>query len=222
MELDVDPVRLWLTSEDYERLAPSERNQWALDRWGSRRKSRWEIGRDYERYIGYLYEQKGYKVYYQGILEGLADLGRDLIAKDRGETLVVQCKNWSRHKTIHEKHVNQLFGTATKYSIDFPDEVVRGVLTVSNELSPLARRFAEHLEIEVHEKVPLKEYPRIKCNVNRQTKEKIYHLPFDQLYDRTIIEPERGEFYAWTVAEAEGRGFRRAWKWHGDKNGESE
>jgi hypothetical protein len=46
--------------------------------------------------------------------------------------------------------------------------------------------------------------------------EKIYHLPFDQQYDRTKIRPGTGEKYAYTVAEAENDGFRRAWKWRPD------
>lgn len=51
------------------------------------------------------------------------------------------------------------------------------------------------------------EFPRIKCNINGASK--IYHLPFDQQYDRTEIK-NAGEFYAWTVKEAESKGFRRA------------
>jgi len=39
---------------------------------------------------------------------------------------------------------------------------------------------------------------------------KIYHLPFDQQYDRTKIIPDKGEKYVYTVAEAEKAGFRRA------------
>jgi len=43
---------------------------------------------------------------------------------------------------------------------------------------------------------------------------KIYHLPFDQQYDRTKIISDKGEKYVYTVAEAEKAGFRRAWRWH--------
>lgn len=34
----------------------------------------------------------------------------------------------------------------------------------------------------------------------------------DQQYDRTIITKSKGEFYAFTVKEAEDAGFRRAFK----------
>jgi hypothetical protein len=37
-------------------------------------------------------------------------------------------------------------------------------------------------------------------------------LPFDQQYDTTVIEPERGESFVATVDEAEALGFRRAWR----------
>jgi len=41
----------------------------------------------------------------------------------------------------------------------------------------------------------------------------IYHLPFDQQYDRTAIL-NKGEEFVWTVTDAELKGFRRAVKWH--------
>ena len=52
-------------------------------------------------------------------------------------------------------------------------------------------------------------------NIARRGEERIYHLPFDQQYDSTVIEPDRGELYAATTAEAEELGFRRAWRWRG-------
>ncbi|MFA6944293.1 MAG: hypothetical protein WC220_00200, partial [Pedobacter sp.] len=56
-------------------------------------------------------------------------------------------------------------------------------------------------------------YPVIKCNIASDG-EKIYHLPFDQQYDKTLIK-NNGEFYAATVREAENKGFRRAFRWRG-------
>ena len=50
---------------------------------------------------------------------------------------------------------------------------------------------------------------------SKATKEKIYHLPFDQQYDKCSIKLGSGEFYAMTVKEAEEKGFRRAMKWRG-------
>jgi hypothetical protein len=216
-QLEIDPVRLWLPAAEYEKLSEGERNQRALDIYWSRAKSPWEVGRIYERYIGYLHEKDGYQVYYQGILEGLEDLGRDLVAKGRGKTFVIQCKHWAAYKRIHERHVNQLFGTTTMYKIDHPNETVVPVLWTSTQLSERAREFAKHLRIALKEEFPFQQYPCIKCNISRQTGEKIYHLPFDQQYDSTLVEYERGELYVATVKEAEDLGFRRAWRWHGQE-----
>ncbi|MFH1369732.1 MAG: restriction endonuclease [Planctomycetota bacterium] len=227
-----DPVKFYLTKGEYEKLSVTERNQRALDRYWSKKKSSWEIGRDYERYIGYLYERDGYSVYYQGIEAGLEDLGRDLIAKKNREIKVIQCKCWAQHKTIHEKHICQLFGTTLKYWLEqkkilqknqaeflislIKEDEIGGVFVTSTSLSDVAREFAVELGIQVREKFPFEEYPSIKCNVSKRAGEKIYHLPMDQQYDRTVIEEERNEYYVKTVAEAEKLGFRRAWRWRGE------
>lgn len=55
-----------------------ERNQLALDRYLRSRKNPWQLGRDYERYVGYLREQDGWNVNYQRIFRGFEDLGRVL------------------------------------------------------------------------------------------------------------------------------------------------
>ncbi len=210
-----DPVAHWLSKEEWQALSTVERNQRALDRYLRSRKSNWQIGRDYERYIGYLREKAGCRVTYHGIIKGFEDLGRDLIAERGSGIEVIQCKRWSREKLIHEKHVFQLFGTMVAHRIEHPGRAVRGTFVTSTRLSDRALAFARELDIAVEQEVPLDDYPRIKCNVARESAERIYHLPFDQAYDATVIEPERGEFYATTVAEAEAAGFRRAFRWRG-------
>ena len=65
----------------------------------------------------------------------------------------------------------------------------------------------------------LERYPCIKENIEND-KEKIYHLPFDQQYDTTKIESDKGESYFMTVKEAEDNGFRRAKRWMGNKTGD--
>lgn len=230
-EEGIDPVRTYLTQGEYEKLSTTERNQRALDRYWSKRKSPWQIGRDYERYVGYLYEQKGFSVYYQGIEKGLEDLGRDLVCKNGSQVEIVQCKYWREDRTIHEKHINQLFGTTVEYFIKnidrknkpqldlFPtllkSKHITPTFITSATLSDTARDFAAILGVKVVDHFPFKPYPSIKCNVSQRNGTKIYHLPFDQQYDRTIIEEERNECYVLTAAEAERLGFRRAWRWRG-------
>lgn len=230
---EIDPVQAYMPQAEYNALSTIDRNQKALDRYLASRKESWQIGRDYERYIGYLYENDGYDVVYQGIELGLEDLGRDLICTKHHLIEIVQCKCWSRNKTIHEKHINQLFGTTVQYFITtetrnknlslslFTETLkngnLRATFVTSTSLSETAKDFALALGINVKQQFPLTSYPVIKCNINPSTHEKIYHLPFDQQYDRTKIIKTKGELYASSVAEAERLGFRRAWRWRGDK-----
>ena len=96
-------------------------------------------------------------------------------------------------------------------------ENVRAVFFTSTKLSDLARSFAKTFGVELHEEVKLERFPVIKCNIGREG-EKIYHLPFDQQYYTTRIKPQDGDCYCSTVAEAESLGFRRAYRWHGDRD----
>jgi len=242
-----DRVKNFLTSEEYKSLPSVEKNQKALDRYlENRNKSKWAIGRDYEMYVGYLYEQKGYSIEYKGIVDGFDDLGRDIIATKDDEVCIIQCKYWARHKEIHEKHIFQLFGTTMEYWINnyratrerfnlftqnlrnnkksknfeqfarfLNENKLRPIFFTSTNLSDKAKEMANALNVEVMENEPIGKFPRIKCNTNYDefgSNTKIYHLPMDQQYDRTIITKSKGEFYAFTVKEAEDAGFRRAFK----------
>lgn len=208
-----DRTRYYLSQEEYSELSTRERNQLALDRYISGRKSKWQIGRDYEMYIGQEFEQRGFDVEYTGIIEKLEDMGRDLHASNLHTTYIVQCKNWSQEKTIHEKHIFQLYGTVVLKQLERPKRKIQGMFVTSTKLSDKAKQIAEHLNISVYEEIPLKNFSRIKCNVASDGT-KIYHLPFDQQYESTIIEKSKGEFYALTVAQAEDAGFRRAFRHH--------
>ncbi|MCK5475858.1 MAG: restriction endonuclease [Candidatus Pacebacteria bacterium] len=228
-----DSVKDYLTQEEYKKLPSIERNQMALDRYlKNRNKSKWAIGRDYEMYVGYLYEQKGYSIEYKGIIDGFEDLGRDVIAKKDEEVCIIQCKRWAQWKEMREKHIFQLFGTTMEYWIKnfknyekpksfeefakfLNENKLRPIFFTSTNLSDKAREMADTLSVEIIENEPLGEFPRIKCNINTDefgSQTKIYHLPMDQQYDRTIIGNRVGEFYAFTVKEAEDAGFRRAFK----------
>jgi hypothetical protein len=213
-----DLVTRFLTKAEYRALNSVERNQRALDRYWQRSHSTLEVGRMYERYAGYRFEQDGYEVEYHGILKGLEDLGRDLICTKGDKIAVVQCKHWSQHKTIHEKHVFQLFGSMFLCRRDHPGAQMQGVFVTSTSLSPVAREAATFLGIQVREQYPLdRSYPVIKCNVARSG-ERIYHLPFDQQYDAARIGSVKGEMYCRSVQEAEGAGFRRAFRYRGSDN----
>ena len=219
---DEDPAAQWLTKAEQvsEKLARAEKFQRALDRYWQNKKTPWQIGRDYERYIGYEHERQGFSVIYHGVEQGLEDLGRDLICTNGREVRIVQCKHWNTNKTMHEKHVCQIFGTATAYRREFAGTDLFGGddvtpwLYVSCAASERAKDFAKKLDVRLKDNYPLRRYPIIKCNVSPRG-ERIYHLPFDQQYDRTLIK-YKDESYVETVAEAEALGFRRAFRWSGD------
>lgn len=214
---DFDRVKFYINSGEYEQLTTNERNQLALNRYLNGRKSNWQIGRDYELFCGRLYEQKGWNVQYVGMEQKLQDLGRDLVAEKNNEIHIIQCKYWSQKKVIHEKHITQLYGTTIAYGLDKDSlsEIVP-VLMTNIRLSDTAQKFANKLGVKVIYQA-LEEFPRIKCNLNKDEyglETKIYHLPFDQQYDRTQIK-NKGEFYAMSVDEAVNKGFRRAFKYYG-------
>lgn len=211
---DFDYSSKYLSKEEYDKLTENERNQLALDRYiESRKKSKWQIGRDYELYIGYLYEKDGYKVKYTGIEQKLEDMGRDLIAENDKEILIIQCKYWSSEKVIHEKHICQLYGTTIHYKKHNDiNKKIKPVFITKTSLSETAKDFAKYLKVKVIENKEIEDFPRIKCNINKGNK--IYHLPFDQMYDKTIITKENGESFEFTIDDAVKKGFRRAKKYY--------
>lgn len=214
---------------NYDFLPQCEKLQKKLDfYWNNPSKSDWQIGKDYERYVGYLYEQDGYQVQYHG-LKGFEDLGRDLICKKDDITEIVQCKRWAQGKEIHEKHIYYLFGTAIEFYLsNIADDgspvefdvhkfknLIKPKLIATVDISKKANQVARILGVEI-EKHQFNNFPSIKCNISQADGSKIYHLPFDQQYDTTRIEEERLEYRVSTIKEAERLGFRHAFRWHGD------
>ena len=212
-----DRVRNYISKDEYLKLSVDERNQLALDNYIKGKKNKWQIGRDYELFCGLEYEKNGWTVEYYGMEKKLKDLGRDLIARKGNEVEIIQCKYWSQTKTIHEKHILQLYGTTIIESIINADLFTKftPVFITNIQLSEVALKFAEILNVKVLTK-KMEEFPRIKCNIGKDEEgniTKIYHLPFDLHYDRTRIKKGEG-FYAYTVKEAVEKGFRRAYKYH--------
>jgi hypothetical protein len=171
---------------------------------------------------------------YTGATDGFEDMGRDIIARKGGKFFVIQCKYWSSEKVIREKHIFQLFGSTMEYSFRFGEAEnisrpslfrnpiqtigVEAFLYTSRKLSEEAKVVAGKLGISFFENASISDYPLVKCNIATRGWEKIYHLPFDQQYDRTKINTELGEKFVYTVEEAERMGFRRAWRWKGDES----
>jgi hypothetical protein len=96
----------------------------------------------------------------------------------------------------------------TAARMENPDKTVTGTFTTTTRLAERARKFAEVLDIRIEEGFPLSDYPWIKCNISSRDGERIYHLPFDQQYDATVIDQAADERYVMTCAEAEQLGIQ--------------
>lgn len=220
-----DRSKDFLSDAEWNTLTIQQRNQLALDRYIQRRKkSNWAIGRDYEMSCAYTLREKGFNVEMNGIEKRYGDLGRDLIATKFNNTIfgnhdtkskifIIQCKCWNKDLPIPESVLMQLFGTTVAYKIENKNiiservEIIPVLMIPSfTKLSDMAKNFAKILQIKILVQ-DFVEFPRIKCNINNG--HKIYHLPFDQQYDNAQIK-NKGEFYAYSVEEAESKGFRRA------------
>ncbi|MCI7587614.1 MAG: restriction endonuclease [Campylobacter sp.] len=173
-----------------------------------------EIGRRYERYIGYLYEIDGYKVDYNGIKKGVKDGGVDLICSKRKELIIIQCKCRDEQGQIHENTILQLVANLMKYKRKYPNKNVSAVIYTSHDnlddeaKATLADEVAQGALIHHIIKAYDNSYPKVKCNIS-DNGEKIYHIPdHSATYDRMQIEINKGEFFAKTIKEAESTGFR--------------
>ncbi|WP_194852439.1 restriction endonuclease [Nonlabens antarcticus] len=212
-----DRVRNFVDKEKYDLLSTTERNQLALDNYISGPKSKWQIGRDYELYCGSVYKSENWNVQYFGIEKKLEDLGRDLIAIKDDAVHVIQCKYWSERKLIHEKHIAQLFGTTIMFELENKDLFLKSFIPVfmtNIDLSETAMRFAKKLGVII-KKESFGDFDRIKCVARRLENNKItniYHLPFDQQYDKIKMSND-DVFFASTVKEVEEQGYRRAFKY---------
>ena len=197
-----------------------------LDSFKEKTLNNLEVGRLYERYIGYLYETDGWAVSFKGIIDGFDDLGRDLICIKADEHLVVQAKCWSRHNPVKENAVYQLYASTAHYRMQLRNALkqaygrkkareimrekkIKSVICINNNLSEAAEDAANYFKMEVRQEKLSKTYPMIKCNISTDGKSRLYHLPFDPAYDSIVIGNMEGEKYVATVQEAEDAGFKR-------------
>lgn len=209
-------IKHWLSEGEYNSRPMVEREQLAVNRYMRQEGyqwSDWEKGRNYEIYCAYILYNEGYDIIQEGLNKKLEDKGRDIIAihRNTGKVLIVQCKNWKGE--VRENVVFQLFGSYAQWLVDndrrLGDASVEPWLYVTGEVSKVAHDCAEKLRIGIRH-LPMGDFPAIKCNVNKNTKELIYHLPFDRHYDLVKINA-KGKGYKFSIAEAIKEGFRRAY-----------
>lgn len=187
-----------------------------LDEYHNSNLSPEQVGRLYERYIGYLYEVDGYDVKYNGANSGVQDMGRDLIVKSVDEVIIVQTKCWAKFKLIPESHIFQLYGSMIHFKLTskFKDRATKAVFYTTAKFSEVAKDVAKVLGVELKIEFLNRSYPMIKCIVS-ENGDMNYYLPFDPYYDQVKIEPRKGDLFAYTVREAVEKGFRRTRKYSG-------
>ena len=209
-------IKNWLSDVEYYNLSEVEREQLAIDRYMKQETyqwSDWEKGRNYEIYCAYILYHEGYDIIQEGLNKRLDDKGIDIIAihRETGKILIVQCKNWNSE--VRENVVCQLYGSYAQWLVDndrrLEDVNIEPWLYITGRISKVAIDCADKLKVGIRHLL-MGDFPPIKCNVNHNTKQKIYHLPFDRHYDLVKIN-EKGKGYKFSIAEAIDEGFRRAY-----------
>ena len=107
-------------------------------------------GNDFELQIGREWQERGYKVIFEGINKGFKDGGIDLIVKKDNVTNLLQCKYWNpKGKLIRENVIHQFFGAIELYKGKNPNEQVEGVIVTTANLSREAKDAARFHNIGI-------------------------------------------------------------------------
>ena len=100
----------------------------------------------------------------------------------------------------------QLAGTILYYIYN-KNNFPKGVFVTTAKLSERAKDVAKKLNIQ-HRNIKLdKNFPMIKCNINKRGK-KLFFFPFDKFYDKVHIDIKSGEFYTNSINECIRKGFK--------------
>lgn len=192
------------------------KNQKVLDDYIKREKTLWEKKRDYKLYIGFLFRQKRFQVQYISSTKKRESTDKDLIAQKGKQIILIKSEYCNDAKETLTQCVNALGKAMEAYSFEHKinKKNIKGMFYSNIGFTDIASKLANSLGIILIPYQECGEFPRIKCNIGRDENGKpvkIYHLPVDQQYDRVKIEL-KGECFVETIAEAEKRGFRRAYR----------
>ena len=89
-----------------------------------------EKGREYEKYIGSIYEKYNFVVEYRGLKNGVKDEGIDLICRRGKSTVLVQCKCYE-NSHVTAKEIYQFFGVLQHYKKRHPKDMVSATFWTS-------------------------------------------------------------------------------------------
>lgn len=105
--------------KDLKQQKKIKRQEQNSQNWKSRQKEFYrkneEKGINLELLTGRKFEELGYKVEYHGLEKGRLDGGIDLICTKENEILLLQCKNYSKPKSITHEHIKIFHSNAMKY-----------------------------------------------------------------------------------------------------------
>jgi Restriction endonuclease len=211
---ETDPILRFLSVEEWNVLPVEQREDLAIERYlNGASRSAWDAGLKYERYLGSLYEKDGWFVEYIGALNGLEDYGRDLICSKNNVVRVIQAKRWKENSPLYMKHVVQIFGTTLLLQQERSLlETPTPMLVSTSAFAEDSKKAAQALNVKLVVMPLDKNYACIKVHKSRNG-EAIYHLPFDQQYDRIKMDVNKGDAFVKSVKDALKMGARRAQKY---------
>jgi restriction system protein len=122
-----------------------------LDKKGANRKKNYaelkkvnkQKGDRYEAKIGESLEIAGYKVIYRGLELGKKDEGIDLIAENKNEIILIQCKNWKENEVTHKEIKEFLWNCHAFAKKINPDKPIKYKFFASNRINPSADTYVK-------------------------------------------------------------------------------
>ena len=119
-----------------------------------------EDGKAFEKYVGEIYQKRGYEVDFRGLELGVKDGGIDLIAKRNGQIILIQCKNWKVKNSIEHNHIKEFYGNCNFYIDKFLQDVsrenIKSIMALSNfhcisfSAKIICKENAKNCNFEVH------------------------------------------------------------------------
>ena len=149
----------------------------------------------YKLFIGYLYERRGWRVYYE-------DDNKRIICH-KGTSLVMIATEDGGIMNINTLYA--LASRAISLKIDYPDFNVSAVCITSGTLSDKAKTVARKFLISAKENFPFKNFPYVKCKVLPDRK--VYYTPNDKDYFTARVITEKHDEFCPTENDAVSKGF---------------
>ncbi|KAF0591269.1 MAG: putative type IV methyl-directed restriction enzyme Mrr [Candidatus Campylobacter infans] len=102
-------------------------------------------GKEYETKIAKIYENKGFKIFYNGISKGKKDEGIDLIAWADDEVILIQCKN---HETQIKQSTLKIFYADTQMYIINHEKQIKNRKVIKNFVSNSSLNYGAKIWLE--------------------------------------------------------------------------